>query len=359
MSRSVCLSMIVKNEAHVIERCLRSVRPFIDHWVVVDTGSTDDTKKRVEAAMAGMPGTLVSRPWVDFAHNRNEALELARPKADYVFVIDADDELVLPKGYERPPLSHDAYHLLIQYGTMSYWRAQLFKSEAPWRWMGVVHEYTECARPANQSRLEGPTIVIHKEGARSQDTERYLKDARLLETALEKNPNDARSAFYLGQSYRDAGKPQEALAAYERRATMGGWDEETFYALYQCAVLMERLDKPRHDVWAAYLRAFQYRPSRAEPLCELARYCRLGKEYALTYLMGKQAAEITRSGDALFVADDVYTWRSLDEYALGAYYTGRYAEAAAAWARLLTEGKLPSSERERIERNMGYITGMK
>ena len=43
----ICLNMIVKNEAPVIERCLASVRPWIDHWVVVDTGSTVGTEERI------------------------------------------------------------------------------------------------------------------------------------------------------------------------------------------------------------------------------------------------------------------------------------------------------------------------
>lgn len=32
------LCMIVKDEAHVIERCLTSVRPYVDAWLLVDTG---------------------------------------------------------------------------------------------------------------------------------------------------------------------------------------------------------------------------------------------------------------------------------------------------------------------------------
>ncbi|HBD39264.1 MAG TPA: family 2 glycosyl transferase, partial [Cupriavidus sp.] len=40
----ICLSMIVKNEAAVIERCLRAVRPHIHAWAISDTGSTDGTQ---------------------------------------------------------------------------------------------------------------------------------------------------------------------------------------------------------------------------------------------------------------------------------------------------------------------------
>src|SRR6187399_3263414 len=85
---SVCLTMIVKNETAVVERCLRSVRPFVDCWSIVDTGSTDDTPRLIAAALADLPGELHERPWSDFGHNRTEALALARGRADYSLVID-------------------------------------------------------------------------------------------------------------------------------------------------------------------------------------------------------------------------------------------------------------------------------
>ena len=79
MSRpSICLNMIVKNEAHVIERCLASARPLIDAWCIVDTGSSDGTQGKIGELMAGIPGTLHERPWKNFGHNRGEALDLAR-----------------------------------------------------------------------------------------------------------------------------------------------------------------------------------------------------------------------------------------------------------------------------------------
>src|ERR1700761_8914059 len=100
--------MIVRDEAPVIGRCLASVRGLVDHWVVVDTGSTDGTQDLVRAAMAGVPGFLVEREWVDFGHNRTEAVQLARPHADYSLVIDADEELIVPEGWSWPELTADS-----------------------------------------------------------------------------------------------------------------------------------------------------------------------------------------------------------------------------------------------------------
>lgn len=96
--KKVCLSMIVKNESKVIVRCLGSVKPYIDSWIIVDTGSTDGTQDIIRNFYEDVPGSVEERPWVDFAHNRNEALVLAKlkfPEADYILTIDAD-EVLLP-----------------------------------------------------------------------------------------------------------------------------------------------------------------------------------------------------------------------------------------------------------------------
>ena len=44
--QSICLNLIVKDEASVIERCLASVKPFVTRWVAVDTGAPEGTQRR-------------------------------------------------------------------------------------------------------------------------------------------------------------------------------------------------------------------------------------------------------------------------------------------------------------------------
>ncbi len=108
MSQSVCLAMIVKDEAHVIRRCLDSVLPIISSWVVVDTGSTDGTRDIVRDHLRGLPGALYERPWRNFARNRSEALSLVGMRADYALMIDADDELVIGDRFRLPVPGRDA-----------------------------------------------------------------------------------------------------------------------------------------------------------------------------------------------------------------------------------------------------------
>ncbi len=46
MHQSICLNMIVKDKASVIERGLASVNPFVTHWVIADTGAPEDSQQR-------------------------------------------------------------------------------------------------------------------------------------------------------------------------------------------------------------------------------------------------------------------------------------------------------------------------
>jgi len=342
--------MIVKNEAAIIERCLRSVRPLISTWVIVDTGSTDGTQDIIRRFFADLPGELHERPWKNFGENRSEAMHLARGKADYTLVMDADDELSIPPDWQLPPLDRDAYHLLLTRGGHSMYRAQLFRSVLPWRYEGVLHEYPTCDQEVQQAKMPGLRILMHPDSARSADPEKYQKDARMLEEALALEPDNTRYAFYLAQSYRDAQMHEQAIAAYQKRATMGGFTEEVWYSLFQVGQISEKAGRTPNEVIAAYLAAFENRPTRAEAPCALARYCRMQGRHASAYLFARAAAEIPLPKDRLFLDEVVYAVRALDELAMAAHHTGRHADAARIAQALLANKKLPAGERGRIER---------
>jgi glycosyltransferase involved in cell wall biosynthesis len=350
--------MIVKDEAHIITRCLDSALPWIDHWVIVDTGSSDGTQATVRRHLGQVPGELHERPWQNFAKNRNEALELGRSKADYLLFLDADDVLGVPAGSPRPELVADAHYVRMEVGgSTSFSRVNLVSTRLPWRWEGAVHEVITCPEPHRIEHLPGWTIRSLSDSARNRDpVGKFVRDAAMLEAAVAEDPTGTRNVFYLAQSYRDAGDLARAIEWYGRRAEMGGWDEEIWYSRFQIAVLHER----RGD-WdralPAYLAAFQYRPTRLEPLCELARHYRVAQEHALAHLFASAAVDRPAPGDILFLDDSVYAWRALDEYAISAYWVGKYEESLRANDRLLTEGKLPATERARIEQNRAFCLG--
>ncbi|MEW9583180.1 glycosyltransferase [Paraburkholderia sp. DGU8] len=347
--------MIVKNEAPVIARCLASVKPWVDSWVIVDTGSSDGTQAIVEEAMSGVPGTLHERPWRNFAHNRNEAMELARCHGDYLLFIDADEVLETDLGFAWPELHIGGYQLRCKLGDWSYNRNSLVATDQLWRWEGVLHEYLTLDSPHTWGVLPGASIVVARDGARARDANTYLRDIEVLERAVRDEPHNARYRFYLAQSYRDAGRSEESLRVYREREAMGGWEEERWFSLYQIAVLLEAAGASRKDIIEAYLSAWQARPQRAEPLYRLARYHRLRNEFALAWMFAGQAVAIARPADALFLDDSVYAWRSLDELAVSAYYVGAVEQGRAALKQLLDERRFPSEEHPRIEGNKQYF----
>ena len=340
--------MIVRDEAHVISETLDSVAPHIDAWVIVDTGSTDGTQAVVTGhlAAAGIPGELHERPWQDFGTNRTEALELCAGKADYAWVIDADDLVV--GDLDLSGLKADSY--LLRYGTdFGYWRKQLFRLGLRWRYVGAIHEYPACDDPCTEARLEGAYhLESRRLGARSRTPETNARDRAILLDALERDPDDERSAFYLAQTLFDAGDYQGALDWYTRRAEMAGWDEETAYSLLRRGACLEQLGEPWERALEAYLDAWQERPTRAEPLHEIARHYRTDGKYELGYLFATRAREIPPPDDLLFVANDVYAWRARDEAAVCAYYVGRREESFDLCTELLEDPALPEAERDRV-----------
>ena len=104
--------MIVKDEETVVGRCIDSLRELVDYWVICDTGSTDRTAELIRERFGDVPGELHQTPWVDFGHNRTEAIGRAAGKCDYILILDADMELHVPRGYDWD-LSADSY--LIRY----------------------------------------------------------------------------------------------------------------------------------------------------------------------------------------------------------------------------------------------------
>jgi glycosyltransferase involved in cell wall biosynthesis len=337
----------------VIRRCLDSVRPLIDHWVIVDTGSTDGTQDIIREHFKDLPGELHERPWRDFAHNRSEALALARPHADYSLIIDADDVLEIPAGYKLPRLKADAYYIDIDHPPVRYQRMQIVSNARPWRYRGVLHEFLTCEGAGPAGRL--PLVNrMHFDGARRRDPTTFARDAEVLEKALDTETDStlkSRYTFYLAQSCRDSGDSQKALRLYLARAELGQWREEVFVSLLEAARLMELLGFPEQEVIDAYLRAAKAAPHRAEALYGAARYCREKKRHEEGYGYAKSGLKVAEPRSGLFVESAVYKWRLLDEFSIHAYWVGRYRESLEACLKLLMEDHCPPEHHERILTN--------
>ena len=348
--------MIVKNEAPVIQRCLDSVMPLIDHWVIVDTGSSDGTQDIIRSHMASMPGTLYERPWQDFAHNRSESLALGRPHAEYSLVIDADDFLEPVETSAIPELTQDCYTLDIIDPPLHYTRKQLVHNRLEWRYRGVLHEFMDCPQPHSVGHLPWRMRRNH-DGARRRDSQTYFKDAQVLLKALENEQDPflrSRYTFYLAQSYRDCQQLELAITHYLQRAVMGGWQQEVYYSLYEVGRLKERLGLPDDEVLAAYEAATQAFPSRVEALHGASRLCRLKERYQQGYELARRGLGLAYPENALFGQPWIYETGLLDEFAVNAYWAGHYAECLSACLRIVATEKMSGPELKRVVSNAAY-----
>lgn len=336
---TICLCMMVKNEAHIIRRALESAMPYIDYWVICDTGSDDGTPAVIEEVMQHKPGKLYHTTWKNFGHNRGEVLALASPHAGYLLMMDADMTLNV-KGAFRHKLQHDMYEIRYE-GNLDYSQPMLVSSRHQWRYIGVTHEYL-FAETATQSEFL-PEVSLTHYGDGGCRADKFERDIRLLTAALEAEPENARYLFYLAQSYKDLQRYQEAQYWYEQRIMYEGWEEERWYARFQRAEMMRLGKRPWPEVLAAYMEAFDARPWRLEPLHAIARYYRENHQYFQGYCIAAMALQHPPypDKDKLFIEKPVYDYLFLFEYMLCACAIGRVSESIEAANQLLLKNNLP------------------
>jgi glycosyltransferase involved in cell wall biosynthesis len=357
---SIALTIMMRNEASVIGQSISAALPFVDAIVVVDTGSTDDSIARAREAIGWKRGTVEQRPWRGFAESRNDALDIAFEHADYSLMIDADSLLVSEPGYDaeslRSQLHGPAHNMHILHGVTKYSRPLLVRRDSGARYKGVVHEFLDFAGRTSQNMISGFHVVNNGAGtsARNRNPRKYFDDAVVLRDALEANPAQltARYTFYLAQSYLNAGLLRLALETYERRCGLGGWIEEVYISNLAIASLKEKLKFPDHEIVNAYLKAFEVLPTRAESLCELARFAREQNRWNLAHMVAKRGLEIAEPVDALFSDTSVYKWKLRYELSISSWYVRRFAEGQQLCEDLLASDVLDKRHRQTTENNL-------
>jgi hypothetical protein len=211
----------------------------------------------------------------------------------------------------------------------------------------------ELGLEVTEAQLNAATESIVKPADVPRDVDPYQRFIDRLLPEVERDPGDVRSMSLLAQAYFDSGDFANARMWFARKVEIGGRpDEEIFLAMLRVAQSMDQLDVPWPDVQDAYLRAWEFRPTRAEPLYGIARRYRVDKRYALGYLFAARAVEIPLPEDDMVLPyPDIYTWRADDDLAVCAFRTGKQAEAFAVWRRMLARPDIPESDRQRTAGN--------
>lgn len=338
---TLCLSMIVKNEEKLIRKCLESVKPYIDYWIIgIDVDSTDATEEIIHEVLHDIPGELHHDEWKGFGYNRTICIRRAASKADYVLRCDADFILEVEDEEFKSKLVGDSYLVDIN---GDYLLDVLHKSDLNWYYKGRTHECADSdSINADVICLEGIRYTTTYDGWNRAI--KWERDLELLKLDLEDNPLDSRTNFYLGQTYDETGNYELAVEHFKTCAQYTHSPEEGYVALIRIA----RITQSSAD----YFQAIDYRPQRHEAYVELSKKYIEEHRYLMGYIISKIGIEIGRCEDTLFYQWDKENWILYDINSFSCWHVGKKEEGKNHLKYLLEGDIVPLSERERLENNL-------
>jgi hypothetical protein len=307
----IALCVMVKNEERTLPRLIRSVAGFANKIIALDTGSTDSTVKFLKESGA----EVLESPFRNFGESRTELMQFAKGKAEWLLLMDADQELEFAKDDADcatclstredllEKLKRDVEQdIVIGYsvkhaGDLEYWVPRLLRGYRDWHFVGATHEYLDTCSTCHP-KLHEISIVHHSDGGSRSD--KSLRDIRLLTQELRREPANARSMFYLANTFRDVGQRTKAYEMFQKYLAHSTWEEEAFIARLESAkITLDPL-----DMWQCWAQ----RPGRAEPLGLLEQVYRGRGEKALAFAVEDMRRKIKTPPveDILFVEKWAY-----------------------------------------------------
>ena len=305
---TISLCMIVKNEEDVIARCLESVKDLVDEINIVDTGSTDNTKKIVKQ----FTNRIFEFEWVHhFAQARNFSFQQATQ--DYILWLDADDVL-LAEDQEKFKALKESLTPEIDAVSMNYYlsfdaegkvnsllrRYRLVKRDKQFKWIGAVHEYLEVSGHLYESDVAVSHLPLHHDHQRNITI--YKK---LIESGEALTPRDT---FYYANELLDQNEIEDAIFYYELFLTSKrGWVEDNIQSCFKLADCYTTLNDKENNV-SSILRSFEYDIPRPEACCRLGHhFMEQGKNQEAIFWY-EQALTIKTKPNAPFLNTTFTTW---------------------------------------------------
>lgn len=355
MKSTICLNMIVKNASKTIEACIKSVLPYINSVCIVDTGSTDNTIELIKKVVPHNKLHLFERPWINFAHNRNEALVLGRQYGDYLLLMDAD--FVFNGTFPLLDFKHDAYSFWIKTeDNMLFHRNCLISSKLNWYYEYELHEQLKCDKDYNLAFIDDSNtfFLATQNSERGHDINRRKRDIVTLLKAFSENP-DPHYLFYLAQTYRNDEQYLNALKAYQHCLAIDDCKARQYYCQLQIARMREELGHPDELVVNEYIKAHTLNQNRTEAMGYLAQFW---EKKRLWWAMAWAANEVggrplPQDVDSTFLIElDWYTWRIMDKYAVACLNNGQIEDGLRICEQLIESECTPEIDKKRIAKNM-------
>jgi len=325
---TLCLNMIVKNESKIITRLFDSVSAIIDCYCICDTGSTDNTKELITEYFEnkGIQGKIVNEPFVNFAHNRNYALQSCFGMSDYILFLDADMVLEVKPSFNKSMLSsYDSFMILQGTDDFYYNNMRIIKNNGLYLYIGVTHEYISTPPKNTQTNIDKNTLFIRDIGDGGAKSDKFERDVRLLKKGIEENPKSDRYHFYLANSYYDSGKYEEAIETYRKRIEIGGWEQEVWYSYYRIGLAYKNMGKIEQAIFS-WLEGYNLLPIRIENLYEIIQHYRITSKCKTAHMFYKMAKEAlqksTGKDNFLFLNNDIYMYKLEYELSIISCYLG-------------------------------------
>ena len=266
---TLSLCMIIKDEEEVIDRCLRSVYDVADEIIIVDTGSTDESKNICK----NYTENIYDYTWNDdFSDARNFSFEKATK--DYILWLDAD-EIIDEKNKGKllklkKDLSYDIDVVTMHTNMnidecnnpkITMVRNRIVKRENDFKWVGFVHEYIDVKGNIYNSDI----CIIHDKIKPTSD--RNLKIYKKKEK--EKQIFSERDLYYYGKELYCNRFCDEAIKVLEEFVAKGTWDDEIIDALSKIGECY--LCKNDREIARTYFyKTFEYGPPKGEVLYKIA-----------------------------------------------------------------------------------------
>ena len=221
MQISACY--IVKNEAENLPRSIASLRQAVDEIIVVDTGSTDETK----SAALRYGARVYDFCWQDdFAMARNFALDQA--DSDWIIFLDADEYFCHPSKVRESIVRIAAENTGIDAIMLSLLELdmaadgkemgrdvelRIFRHLPELRYQGRIHENIQ--REGGELRLyyAGEELMLCHTGYSSDKMEQKLqRNLRLLQQDIAEHGEGPQHYYFLADCYFGLHDDERALA---------------------------------------------------------------------------------------------------------------------------------------------------
>ena len=306
---SLSLCMIVKDEGKTLERCLNSVKSFINEIIIVDTGSKDNT---VEIAKK-FNAKIYKFKWIDdFSAARNFAFSKAT--SDYIMWLDGDDFIneddikKIESLLSNMDSSYDyisAEYILARNSegkvSTSLRRNRIVKRQSAFLWVGNVHEYLAVYGKG----LEGNFSIEH--GKVKEYTDRNLQIFKTMEKNNKKfTPRDI---YYYANELFDNGYYKESINQYNKFIdTKEGWIEDIKGAYLKIIRALNLINEKDKIVDVA-LESLKIDTPTAEIACSLGEYYFEKENYNQAAFWYRVALDSRPSSLNMSLTNsDYYTW---------------------------------------------------